>query len=66
MGIIGSTLFSDLASGTSLDYMYEVLGISYSMVFSLGDGFEVPPKDIIPVFQETYDSLKKFIDMNTN
>ncbi|XP_071488106.1 carboxypeptidase B-like [Diadema antillarum] len=61
-GTIASTLY--VASGSSIDYVYDNLGVVYSTTVELRDqgqrGFILPDSEIIPSGEETFEGLKQY------
>lgn len=60
VGSVHETIYP--ASGSSADYVYEVLGVPLSYTYELRPSsgrrsFELPAKEIVPVGEETVDSL---------
>lgn len=57
----GKTLFSDIASGSSTDYVKGIYGKPLVFTYELRDqgkhGFILPPEEIIPTAEETLDSV---------
>ena len=55
-------LFSDKASGSSVDWAHEMAGIPYAYTPELRDkgvyGFIAPPSEINPSAQEVYEAIK--------
>lgn len=58
--------FSDIASGTSTDWVKGVLGVKYVFSYEFRDkgqyGFILPPEQIIPNAQEVVDSIEVILD----
>lgn len=56
----------DLASGSSVDYMFDSMGVKVSFALELRDkgqyGFNLPASQIAPACRETLAGLKAAID----
>ncbi|XP_042905013.1 carboxypeptidase B isoform X1 [Parasteatoda tepidariorum] len=64
LGSIANIIYE--AAGSSLDYIYEVLGVKMGFALELRDngrfGFILPDKFILPMCEETWDGIKAAIE----
>lgn len=58
MNVFSSVFITDLVSGDSIDWFYDVMNVNISLAIELRDlgeyGFLLPPEKIIPTSEELF------------